>query len=89
MHKKCCGGKGGWFSVPELVFHKACCVHDELYKLGGTAIDRRNDDKTFYCMMKLAVSQHKSYKRPHLYILAWIYYRAVRLFGAKYYNFTE
>ncbi len=89
MPKDCCGGKGGWFSVPEFVFHSSCCYHDWLYSLGGTEEDRKADDKEFYALMKSAIKDHKSYKRPHLYILAWIYYRAVRLFGAKYYNYTE
>jgi len=85
-----CGGKGGLINPPEFLFHASCDKHDVLYSIGGTEADRKKDDETFYRYMKIDISNEKSYlKRVYYSIWAFTYYKAVRLFGSRYFNYHE
>lgn len=81
-----CGesSKGLWFDVPEFVFHDDCCLHDYLYNLGGTEADRKSADDSFYRAMKLRAGPDPLWR-----MMAWIYYRAVRQFGKRFYNYRS
>lgn len=84
-----CGGKGGWFDPPEFCFHASCCKHDVSYAAGKDEVDRLRADKGFYKAMKVDASKQKWYAKPLAYSAAWIYYRAVRQFGKKYFNYSD
>jgi len=85
-----CGGKGSFIPVPEFIFHASCDKHDVLYQIGGSEADRKRDDKTFYRYMKLDVANEKSYlKRKYYSLWAFAYYKAVRFFGSKYFNYKK
>ena len=75
-----CGSKGGWFNPPEFLFHASCNHHDFLYWKGVTEKDRKLADEAFYKYMK------KDCKKFYDYIIAYIYYKAVRVMGNKYFN---
>lgn len=84
-----CGGKGGWVDPPEFVFHDSCNDHDISYSVGGTEADRKNADEAFYREMKRAAAKAPWYAMTFLYSQAWIYYKAVRLFGGKFFNYKR
>ena len=91
MGKKCdyCGTKGCLINPPEFIFSGSCKLHDILYDKGGTESDRKHADKVFYNDMKKAASYFPIHKRIVYYSLAWIYYKAVRMFGKKYFNYHK
>jgi hypothetical protein len=82
-----CGGKGGWIDPPEFIFHEDCNNHDLAYDRGFTEHDREAADKEFLRNMLLSVSKAPWYSRPFFQAQAYIYYRAVRMFGAKHFNY--
>lgn len=84
-----CGGKGSWLNPPEFCFHASCSWHDWEYCRGYTEADRKAADEGFYKAMKEDVSRLPWYRRPLAYSAAWTYYKAVRLFGKKYFNYGE
>lgn len=89
------GSKGVWLDVPEFVFHDDCCLHDYLYNLGGTEADRKEADLIFYQAMKRSAIKHGDdlgllpLDRLSYLFAAWVYYRAVRLFGKRFFNYTK
>jgi hypothetical protein len=83
-----CGGKGGTIDPPEWRFHDSCLVHDFAYWIGGTESDRRRADKAFYDDMRQACRMRKQWwQRPWYYMMAWVYYRAVRHCGGGYFHY--
>ena len=84
-----CGGKGSWIPVPEFLFHASCNHHDFKYWQGGSVVDRKKADDDFYTMMLGDIRKAKWYKRPYYRMWAYIYYKAVRLKGAKYFSFRK
>ena len=84
-----CGGKGGFINPPEFLFHASCNHHDFRYWRGCTEADRKDADDSFYKWMKVDVSESKLYLKPYYHFLAWSYYKAVRLFGKKYFNYSD
>jgi len=84
-----CGSKGGFINPPEFLFHASCDHHDFLYWLGCTEDDRLKADKSFYKYMQLDIVNEDSFiKRLYYKMLAYIYYKAVRIFGKKYFNYA-
>jgi hypothetical protein len=84
-----CGGKGGIINPPEWIFHEDCNKHDTKYHIGGTEEDRKKADDEFYRDMLSSISKVKWYRRPFLTSQAWLYYRAVRLCGKKFFNYRN
>lgn len=95
---KGCGAMGGWlgwFRPPHHRFFKtACILHDELYILGGSKIDRKKaDERLFSDMVKHSSSYY--YKRQKVgswmwfLMLSYLYYVAVRLFGSRQFNYKK
>jgi len=84
-----CGAKGGWFDPPDFCFTASCAKHDISYAAGKDEADRLRADRGFYKAMKKDASIQKWYVRPFAYAAAWIYYRAVRQFGKKYFNYSD
>jgi len=84
-----CGGKGGWIKPPDFLFHASCDKHDELYSIGGTEADRKNDDDKFYEYMKYDIDVVDGVSRYYYKLWAYVYYKAVRLRGKKYFNYRE
>lgn len=86
-----CGGKGSFIPVPNFFFEASCQAHDLKYFIGCTEIDRLNADNDFYKAMKRDCKRVRWYLRillfPHAW--AWIYYKAVRLKGKKFFHFAE
>lgn len=82
-----CGSKGGFINPPEFLFHASCNQHDFYYYRGGTEEDRKKADKAFYAFMQLDIANEDSrFKRIYYSIWAYTYYKAVRIFGRKYFN---
>ena len=85
-----CGGKGGWFNPPEFLFHASCNQHDFYYWRGGDEIARKEADKAFYRFMKVDAEEAGGFlKRKFHRVMAWIYYRAVRWSGKKFFYYGE
>lgn len=84
-----CGSKGGLIKPPSFIFKASCNHHDFLYWLGGDESDRIYADDTFYKYMKIDIEGEKWYSKPFHHAWAYIYYKAVRIFGKKYFYFTE
>ena len=83
-----CGPKGGFVPVPEFFFHASCLIHDFYYTCGGTEDDRKVADDLFYAAMKKDVRSLFFLRRPYAYLLAWLYYRAVRRWGKACFNYA-
>lgn len=81
-----CGGKGGLVKPPNFLFKASCNQHDFYYWRGGTEEDRLKADKAFYEAMLVDVSNAEWYNKVQYKAIAYIYYKAVRRFGAKYFN---
>jgi len=85
-----CGGKGSWVTPPNAIFFEASCNHHDYgYYKGCTDADRLDCDEKFYEAMvrdcnKLSTLEYMRY-RPW----AWLYYKAVRMHGAKYFYFAD
>ena len=85
-----CGSKSSFVPVPEFIFHASCDKHDVLYIIGGTEEDRKKADKIFYKYMMLdIVNEDSRFKRIYYSIWAYTYYKAVRVFGKKYFNYGK
>lgn len=83
-----CGGKGGWIKPPDFLFHASCDKHDELYTIGGTEEDRKADDDKFYELMISDTNISGGFDKYYFRLWAYIYYKAVRLYGKKYFNYV-
>jgi len=85
-----CGGKSGVIPVPEFLFHASCNHHDFYYWIGGTEEDRKKADLAFYKYMKLdIVNEDSRFKRMYYSAWAYTYYKAVRVFGRKYFSYGK
>jgi hypothetical protein len=68
----------GCTNAPDFNFTHCCNAHDDCYDIGGDSDDRKTCDVALRVCIK---------GRGHP-ILAWIYYWAVRAFGASHFNDT-
>jgi len=90
-----CGGKGSTFTPPYSIFFKTSCnKHDELYNKGWDKIDRYIYDIYLLEYMKQDINDKYTsikdiYKVIYYYIMAYIYYLAVRFYGKQYFNFKK
>lgn len=83
-----CGKKGGWIRPPEyLFFDTSCDQHDFYYWRGHREEDRKIADAAFYQVMKRDVGKATWYRRLWLYVVAWLYYRAVRFCGKPFFHY--
>ena len=83
-----CGRKGGWMRPPEHLFFDASCdQHDFYYWRGHREADRKIADTAFYEVMKRDVGQAAWYRRPWLHSVAWLYFRAVRIWGKQFFYY--
>jgi hypothetical protein len=82
-----CGGKGGKINPPEFKFNASCNHHDFNYWRGHTESDRRKADKEFYKAMKGDARKLPWYRRSIHFSLAYIYYKAVRISGKKFFYY--
>lgn len=84
-----CGGKGGWINPPDFMYTASCDHHDFNYWLGYTEADRKAADRKFYAAMIKDCRRAPWYKRPFYRAVAWLYYRAVRLCGKRFFHYRE
>ena len=85
-----CGEKGGWIKPPNFIFKASCNHHDFKYWSGHTIDDFKSANSDFYHWMKIDIeSERKLYKRAYYNVWAYSYYKAVSLFGKKYFNFSD
>lgn len=84
-----CGAKGFWVPVPDWTFTASCDHHDFNYWLGGTKEDRAKADWQFYQAMCNDAKEAPWYKRGWYATMAWVYYRAVRYYSARFFPFGE
>ena len=82
-----CGGKSGWLNPPEFLFSASCNQHDFYYWRGGTESDRLEADKAFYEAMLSDIQNSVWYKRLSYKLIAYAYYKSVRLFGKKFFYY--
>lgn len=82
-----CGGKSGWLNPPEFLFNASCNQHDFYYWRGGTESDRLEADKAFYEAMLVDAQNYIWYKRLLYKSIAYTYYKSVRLFGKKFFQY--
>lgn len=77
-----CGRKGGYLKPPNFIFTASCDHHDFHYWVGGNEYDRWEADWKFYlAMLQDAYDLGNWFTRIWYYLLAWVYYQAVRKFG--------
>jgi hypothetical protein len=89
-----CGGQGAWFDPPDGPFREACNAHDAAYWIGlrgpvGRKMRQRVDKQFRLRMLRAAADQPTFLERTWYRGMAWIYWAAVRLFGARYFNSTR
>ena len=84
-----CGPKAKWLPVPDWIFTADCYRHDFNYWLGHTEADRYKADRQFYDAMWEDANNLPWYKRWAAKTMAWIYYRAVRVFAGKFFYYAE
>jgi hypothetical protein len=90
-----CSGWMKWIKPPHhRFFEKECCLHDELYNAGGTKEDRKKADvRLFEDMVKHSIDHFKPKMRigaqVWFIVLAYVYYKAVRWFGSKRFNYKN
>lgn len=83
-----CGGKSGWLNPPEFLFSASCNQHDFYYWRGGTEDDRLEADNAFYEAMLSDIQNYVVwYKRWSYKLIAYAYYKSVRLFGKKFFQY--
>jgi hypothetical protein len=81
-----CGGKGGFIKPPLRAFFKTSCNHHDYgYWCGCTEAERKNDDKGLRKSMKEDVAGLPWYKKPLYMPWCYLYYRGVRVAGAKFF----
>jgi len=84
-----CGAKGGWFKAPNFLFKASCNQHDFYYWRGGEENDRKYADDMFYKYMKKDCAESKWYEKISHYLIAYLYYKAVRFFGEKFFSYGK
>ena len=83
-----CGGKGGLINPPDFIFKASCNQHDFYYWRGGLEYDRLIADYDFYKDMLEDIETQPLIKKPYYHLWALAYYKAVRIFGKKYFNYN-
>ena len=84
-----CGAKGGHIPVPNFIFTASCDLHDYNYTIGGSEEDRKRYDYGFYRAMKRDADTFTFPKRQYYKMWAYVYFKAVRKFGSKHFNYTK
>lgn len=84
-----CGNKSKFVSVPSFIFRASCDKHDVLYLIGGSEADRKKADDAFYYYMKIDADMYSGLQRLKYRAIAYIYYKAVRLFGREFFCYGE
>lgn len=84
-----CGTKGGWIPVPQWIFTASCDIHDFNYWLGYREEDREKADRQFYEAMVSDANTYGFIKKTFYKSQAWLYYKAVRLLGAKHFTYSD
>lgn len=89
-----CSGFLAWIRPPHhRFFVKECTLHDELYNFGGSEDDRRKADiRLFQDMVRRSTDYFQGRKAGSqlwFITLAYLYYKAVRLFGGWQFNYHE
>ena len=82
-----CGGKGGLVRPPQFRFGASCDEHDFGYWVGGDEARRRWCDARFFGAMVTDAVLLPLWRRPAHLLLAWIFYRAVRLCGRRFFHY--
>ena len=79
----------GKYLVEDLAYFEDCVAHDYNYFVGGTSRDRYIYDLYFYgSMLKRAVANKDTYPKLRWAALrAWVYFKLVRMFGWKVFNY--
>lgn len=71
-------------------FSKCCKEHDILYEIGGDEKKRMIYDMKFYrCLKKEVLKTNFCLKRKLGLIVAKIYFKAVRVLGSSFFNYTK
>lgn len=87
---KCVLGKIIYFLIPNWCFEKACNTHDARYYIGGCKAvsnsTRYEADLEFFKSMEDSIRSKSLWLRPLLYLMSWLYFRAVRSTGDAYFN---
>lgn len=90
LKKNCgCGGKGSKIPVPEFMFHASCVYHDISYAAGKGESDRLRADRGFFRAMRKDVLRLPIWRRPLAFTAAFLYFSAVRIFGKKFFHFSD
>jgi len=86
-----CGAKGGWIKPPNFIFKASCNQHDFYYWRGATEHERLIADESFYKFMKIDIDerQYSFLKTAWYHAWAYSYFKAVRIFGKKAFNFER
>lgn len=85
-----CGGKGGFVKPPHRIFFKTSCNHHDYgYWRGCTAPDRKQADQMLYKKMIEDCSTIGMVSWLRYRPWCWLYYQAVRMFGAKFFYFGD
>jgi len=81
-----CGAKGG-MPVPDTIYGlritEVCNIHDFMYHIGVTELDREMADEWMLDNMRTLINNSAWYLRGPRKVRAKLYYRAVRTFGKK------
>lgn len=81
-----CGGKGGKVKPPKRIFFKASCNHHDYgYWCGCTEAERKKNDEGLKKAMQDDCSKLPFWKKPFYYPWCYLYYRAVRVGGKKFF----
>jgi len=93
-----CGSQEGvaklsYYLIPDFILGQDCNCHDYAYFFGGCkTIDdtyRFKADKEFYRNMKYRIDQLPWWRRYYYQGIIWSYYKFVRKFGQKSFNWFE
>lgn len=89
-----CGGWLKWFRPPHYKFFEdECKLHDDLYDLGGTEVERLEADRTFYFgLVRKSVGYFENRKVWALWwfvTLSYFYYLSVRVGARSRFNYHK
>ena len=84
-----CGGKGSGIPVPNFIFKASCNKHDFYYWRGKTEEDRKTADLAFLSFMLDDANEFSFFKRRRYRSWAYVYYLSVRIFGKKFFNYSD
>ena len=82
-----CGAKGWFIKPPQFLFRASCNQHDFYYWRGCNENDRLKADKEFYRYMKIDCEDYVWHKKAYYRVIAYVYFKAVRLFGKKFFYY--